>query len=159
MDETTSEKLESVYARYIEQEGNAVSILQDIQNEFEYIPEETVYWIALKTGIHASKFFGVVTFYAQFHMKPRGKNIITACSGTVCHVKGAHRILFQMNEELSFPKGEETTRDGLFTLEKVACLGACSIAPVVVINKKVYGRMTPDKVVKKIQAYKEKNRE
>lgn len=159
MDETTSEKLESVYARYVDQEGNAVSILQDIETAFGYIPEEAVNWIALKSGIPASKLFGVVTFYAQFHMKPRGKNIITACCGTVCHVKGAHRILFQLNEELSFPKGENTTRDGMFTLEKVACLGACSIAPVVVINQKVYGRMTPDKVVKKLQAHKEKSRE
>lgn len=155
MDETAVTTLENVYKKFIENEGNAVSILQDIQTEFGYIPEDAVHWIAKKSEIPASKLFGVLTFYAQFHVKPRGQNIITACCGTVCHVKGAHRILFQLNEELSFPKGENTTRDGLFTLEKVACLGACSIAPVVVINQKVFGRMTPDKVVKKLQAYKE----
>lgn len=159
MDEPTLEKLEAVHTRYTELSGNAVSILQDIQSEFGYIPEETVQWIAHKTGIPASKLFGVVTFYAQFYMKPRGENIITACCGTVCHVKGSHRILFQLNEELSFSKGENTTRNGKFTLEKVACLGACSIAPVVVINQKVHGRMTPDKVVKKLQALKEKKSE
>ena len=159
MDVTTIEKLNSVLTRYMEKDGNAVSILQDIQSEFGYIPEDTVNWIAQKSGIPASKLFGVVTFYAQFYMKPRGENIITACCGTVCHVKGSHRILFQLNEELTFPKGEDTTRDGLFTLEKVACLGACSIAPVVVINQKVHGRMTPDKVVKKLQALKDKKSE
>ncbi|GAB4346324.1 MAG: NADH-quinone oxidoreductase subunit NuoE [Desulfobulbaceae bacterium] len=159
MDATDLEKLESVYARYLEEEGNAVSLLQDIQSEFGYIPEHAVNWIAAKSGLPPSKLYGVVTFYAQFHMKPRGRNIITACCGTVCHVKGAHRILFQLNEELSFPKGEDTTRDGLFTLEKVACLGACSIAPVVVINQQVYGRMTPDKVVKKLQAIRKRNNE
>lgn len=159
MDETTVEKLNSVLTRYKEENGNAVSILQDIQSEFGYIPEDTVIWIAQKSEIPASKLFGVVTFYAQFYMKPRGENIITACCGTVCHVKGSHRILFQLNEELTFPKGENTTRDGLFTLEKVACLGACSIAPVVVINQKVHGRMTPDKVVKKLQTLKGKKSE
>jgi NADH:ubiquinone oxidoreductase subunit E len=157
MNEADLEKLESVFARYTLQEGNAITILQDIQAEFGFVPEEAVDWIAARSGIPASKFFGVVTFYAQFHLEPRGKNIITACGGTVCHVKGAHRILFQIQEELSFAKGENTTRDGLFTLEKVACLGACSIAPVVVINRHVYGRMTPDKAVNKIKACRKEN--
>lgn len=159
MDAATLEILEAVYARYLNEDGNAISILQNTQDELGYIPEEAVDWLAEKSGIPASKLFGVVTFYAQFYMHPRGKHIITACCGTVCHVKGSHRILFQLQEELSFAKGENTTRDGLFTLEKVACLGACSIAPVVVVNDKVHGRMTPDKIVKKLASYKDKKSE
>jgi NADH:ubiquinone oxidoreductase subunit E len=159
MDETTSEKLESVYARYIEQEGNAVSILQDIQNEFGYIPEENVYWIANKTGIAASMFFGIVTFYTQFYMTPRGENIVTACCGTVCHVKGSQRIISRINNDLKLREGEDTTKDGLFTLEKVNCIGACSIAPVVVINKKVHGKMSPEKMAKQLKLCRDKKSE
>jgi len=159
MDSNRADKLEAILARYLAEDGNAISILQDTQQQFGYLPEDGVRWLAEKSGINASKLYGVATFYSQFSMKPRGKNLITACCGTVCYVKGSHRILFQLQEELSFAKGSDTTRDGLFTLEKVACLGACSIAPVVVVNNKVHGRMTPDKVVKKLKAIKEDNSE
>ncbi len=155
MDDSALEKLESVYKRYIEQEGNAVSILQDIQEEMGYIPEDAVNWIAARTGIAASMFFGIVTFYTQFYMKPRGENIITACCGTVCHVKGSHRIISRINDDLKLKQGEDTTRDGLFTVEKVNCVGACSIAPVVVINKKVHGMMSPEKMAKQLKACKD----
>ncbi len=100
-------------------------------------------------------FFGVVTFYGQFHLKPRGKNIITACCGTVCHVKGADRIISRLRNELSLKGEQDTTKDGMFTLENVNCVGACSIAPIVLVNDKVHGKMTPDKVVKKIRAERE----
>ena len=159
MEKSMIEELERIHQNYNDAGDNIISALQDIQEVFGYVPEEAVYWFSKKSNIPASKFFGVTTFYAQFHLKPRGKNIITSCCGTVCHVKGAHRNLFQLNQELTFPKGEETTKDGLFTLEKVACLGACSIAPVMVVNKKVYGRMTPEKVTKAINTYKEHDSE
>jgi len=149
-------KLEAVYSRYIEQKGNAISILQDIQDRFGYIPEYAVGWVAAKSGIPESKFFGIVTFYAQFYLKPRGKNVVTSCCGTVCHVKGGHRVMFQMQEELGLSPGVDTTRDGLVTVERVACLGACSLAPVVVINGKVQGKMTPDKMVKQLRKLQEK---
>ncbi|MBW2467346.1 MAG: NAD(P)H-dependent oxidoreductase subunit E [Deltaproteobacteria bacterium] len=149
-------KLESVYSRYIEQEGNAISILQGIQDAFGYIPEKAVGWFSAKSGIPESKFFGIVTFYAQFYLKPRGKNVVTTCCGTVCHVKGGHRVQFQIHEELGLPLDEDTTRDGLITIERVACLGACSLAPVVVINDKVQGRMTPDKMVRQLRKLREK---
>ncbi len=159
MDAATLEKLQPIREKFLAEQGTAISVLQDIQEAFGYIPEEIVFWIAEKCAIPASRLFGVVTFYSQFYTKPRGRNIVTACCGTVCHVKGSHRILFQLNEELTFAPGENTTRDGLITVEKVACLGACSIAPVVVINSKVHGRMSPDRIVKKIKALKEKSSE
>lgn len=159
MDDQTLEKLESVHERYVKQDGNAISILQDIQSEIGYIPEEAVYWISEKTGIATSMFFGIVTFYTQFHMKPRGKNIVTACCGTVCHVKGSQRIISRIQNELKLRGDEDTTKDGLFTVEKVNCIGACSIAPVVVINQKVHGMMSPEKMAKQLKLCKDRNSE
>ena len=103
-------------------------------------------------------FFGIVTFYTQFYMKPRGKNIVTACCGTVCHVKGSHRIISRINDELKLKNDADTTRDGLFTIEKVNCIGACSIAPVVVINQKVHGMMSPEKMAKQLKQCKDKDK-
>jgi NADH:ubiquinone oxidoreductase subunit E len=88
-------------------------------------------------------------------MSPRGKNIVTVCSGTVCHVKGSARIISKLREDLKLRGNEVTTKDGLFTLENVNCVGACSIAPVVIVNEKVYGKMSPDKMLKNLKAYKE----
>ena len=156
MDEVSIAKLEAIFAKYRKAGDNIISAMQEIQNAFGYVPEEAVYWFAEKGAVPLSKIFGVLTFYAQFHMKPRGKNVITACCGTVCHVKGAHRVMFQIQEELNLPPGEDTTRDGQVTVEKVACLGACSLAPVVVINDKVQGRMTPDKMVRQLRKLQEK---
>lgn len=158
MDTEKLATLETIYSRYIEQDGNAISILQDIQEEFGYIPENAVGWISARSGIPESTFFGIVTFYTQFYLKERGKNVVTACCGTVCHVKGSHRIISRITDDLKLKAGEVTTRDRLFTLEKVNCLGACSIAPVVVINKKVHGMMTPEKVSRELKKYKEKKK-
>ena len=155
MEISTVTKLDAIHVRFNDGGGNVISALQDIQSEFGYIPEDAVYWFSDKTGIPASKFFGVATFYAQFYLEPRGENIITACCGTACHVKGADRIIFRLRDELSLAEDEDTTGDGMFTLEKVACVGACSIAPVVLVNQKVYGKMTPDKMVKALKTYKE----
>ena len=132
-----------------------ISVLQHMQEEFGYVPEEAVNWFAEKTNVHASKFFGIATFYAQFHLNPRGKNIITACCGTVCHVKGADRIISRLRGELSLKGGQDTTKDGMFTLETVNCVGACSIAPIVMVNDKVHGKMNPDKAVKSIKVTKD----
>ncbi len=159
MEKTTVTKLNALYSSFNNSGGNIISALQDIQSEFGYIPEDAVYWFSDKTGIPASKFFGVATFYSQFYLQPRGKNIVTACCGTACHVKGSDRIIFRLQDELSLAEDEETTADGMFTLEKVACVGACSIAPVMLVNKKVYGKMTPDKMVKELKTYKEDSRE
>ncbi|MGW8320737.1 MAG: NADH-quinone oxidoreductase subunit NuoE [Thermodesulfobacteriota bacterium] len=155
MESPALEKLESVYTAYRESGGSVVSLLQDIQTEFGYIPQDAVHWMSGRTGIPASRFYGVATFYAQFYLEPRGKNIVTACCGTACHVKGAERVLTRLREELALEPGQETTRDGQFTLEKVACVGACSIAPVVIVNHKVFGKMGPDKVPKILGEYGE----
>ena len=151
MDAADIEKLEDIHQHYTQTDGNAISVLQDIQKEFGYLPLETIRWFARKSGIPESRFFGIATFYSQFYLKPRGKNIVTACCGTVCHVKGAHRVISRINDELKLADNQDTTRDKLFTVEKVNCIGACAIAPVVIINKKVTGMMTPGKIARELK--------
>lgn len=155
METQMEEVLEGIYQKTVAHGDNIITVLQEIQNAFGYVQEESVNWFAARTSIPASKFYGVITFYSQFHLTPRGKNIITVCSGTVCHVKGASRIISRIREDLKLGEDKVTTKDMLFTLENVNCVGACSIAPVVVINEKVYGKMNPEKIAKTVKTYKE----
>lgn len=154
MDKQTTETLEAIYDKCVANEDNIITVLQQIQNEFGYIQEEVVNWFSDRSNIPASKFYGVVTFYSQFHQNPRGKNIVTVCCGTVCHVKGAPRIISKVREDLKLKEDQDTTRDMLFTLERVNCVGACSIAPVVLVNEKVLGKVTPSKMVSSLKEYK-----
>jgi NADH:ubiquinone oxidoreductase subunit E len=146
--------LEKILNDYQLNKVNIISILQDIENSFGYIPEEAVFWFSKKLDIPASRFFGTATFYSQFHLKPRGKNIITICRGTACHVKGSERLINRLFMELDIPADEETTPDLKFTVEKVNCIGACGIAPVTVLNKEVHGKMTLDKLIKEVKRIK-----
>lgn len=143
--------LDKIYKGYKDSEGNIISLLQDIQSELGYIPEEAVLWFSRRLDIPASRFFGIATFYAQFHLAPRGKNIITTCCGTACHVKGSEKLLNSLQRELKLGDGEHTTEDRRFTIEKVNCVGACSIAPVVIINNKVFGKMTGDNLLREVK--------
>jgi len=145
------EAFEKILTNYQNNEGNIITILQDVEETFGYIPEEAVNWFSKKLDIPASRFYGIATFYAQFHLKPRGKNIITVCRGTACHVKGSERLLNRVFIELDITHTEDTTEDRKFTVERVACVGTCSMAPVVVVNKKVCGKMTADKLIKEIK--------
>jgi NADH:ubiquinone oxidoreductase subunit E len=140
--------------KYNKEEGNIISLLQDIQEEFSYIPEKAVDWFSQKLNIPESRFFSVITFYSQFHLRPKGKNLITICCGTACHVKGSERFISSLWRELNIPEGEDTTEDGKFTLERVACVGACGIAPVVIINKKIHGKMTINKLLRELKGKK-----
>lgn len=146
--------LEKILREYRANEGNLISILQDIENAFGFIPEDAVNWFSVNLDIPPSRFFGVVTFYSQFHLTPRGKNIITACCGTACHVKGSERLINGVKKELDLSDGEDTTKDKEFTIEKVNCVGACSIAPVFIVNKKVHGKSSADKLIKEIRSLK-----
>jgi NADH:ubiquinone oxidoreductase subunit E len=149
------ETLAEIFKNYEKNEGNVITILQDIEAHFGYIPEEAINLIAKKLDIPASRFFGTATFYSQFHLKPRGKNIITVCRGTACHVKGSEKLINRLSLELDVPQGEDTTSDCKFTIEKVNCIGACGIAPVTVVNHTVHGKMTLDKLMKEIKKLKE----
>lgn len=142
-----------VIDKYLDMTGNLMPVLQGIQEEYGYIPEETVHLTAERLNVYSSQIYGVLTFYAQFHMKPRGKYIIRVCMGTACHVKGAGRIGDAIKERLGVGHAE-TTEDLLFTAEYVACIGACGMAPVIMVNDATYGSISvqkTDEVVKKYQ--------
>lgn len=145
------DSLQGIYDKYKSMPGATIPILQDIQNACGYIQEEAVNWVADKLDLPRSSFYGVATFYSQFYMKPKGKHVITVCCGTACHVKGSERILDNLVRELGLPEGEDTTSDQKFTVEKVNCVGACSIAPVVIIDKKINGKATSNKTLRKVK--------
>jgi NADH:ubiquinone oxidoreductase subunit E len=148
--------LDNIIKKHRETGGNIISLLQDTQEAFGYVPREAVQYFADELGIAPSRFYGVATFYSQFRLKPSGKNRITACCGTACHVRGAERILTGLKRELHLAEDEDTTPDGQFTVEKVACLGFCSFAPVVLINGAVHGKTTADPILKEIKTLRKK---
>lgn len=124
-----------------------IPILQAIQEEYRYLPEEVMTYVATALNIPAARVFGVATFYAHFALAPRGKYVIRLCDGTACHVKNSIPILEALQGKLSLNEKKKTTPDMLFTLETVACLGACGLAPVMVINEEVHGQITPAKAL------------
>lgn len=122
-----------------------IPILQKIQDAYHYLPEDVMRFIANELKISPAKVFGVATFFAHFSTTPKGKHIIKVCNGTACHVKGSSSIINAVKSKLKLKEGQETTEDMLFTLECVSCLGACGLAPVMVIDDTVHGQMTADK--------------
>ncbi|MFV0362797.1 MAG: complex I 24 kDa subunit family protein [Suipraeoptans sp.] len=122
-----------------------IPIIQDIQNEYRYLPPELLSYVAKQIGINEAKAYSVATFYENFSFDPKGKYIIKVCDGTACHVRKSIPILDFLNKELGLSKEKHTTDDMLFTVETVSCLGACGLAPVLTVNDKVYPAMTPDK--------------
>ena len=137
--------LEPTLQAYAAVPGSLITILQKTQELYGYIPTDVVYHIAERTGETPAKIMGVATFYSQFRFRPVGKYLIMLCKGTACYVNGANAIAEAVSEELGIPDNE-TTEDGLFSLSLVSCLGCCSLAPVMMINDKTYGSLTPDKV-------------
>lgn len=124
-----------------------IAVLQEIQNEYNYLPEDLLEYVAEKLEVNLSKIFSVATFYENFSLIPKGKYIIKVCDGTACHVRKSIPILNAMRKELGLSESKHTTDDMLFTLETVSCLGACGLAPVITINDKVYAKMTPDSTI------------
>jgi NADH-quinone oxidoreductase subunit E len=122
-----------------------IPILQAVQGEYRYLPEEILTFIATSLGIPPAKVFGVATFYSLFTLKPKGKYIIRVCNGTACHVKKSMDLHAALCEKLNLGEIQDTTADMLFTLETVNCLGACGLAPAMVINEEAYGQLTPDR--------------
>lgn len=146
--------LADVLAKYGDTPTNLITILQKAQDIYGYLPKDVMYHIAEKIGVAPAEIVGVATFYSQFRLTPIGKYLIMSCQGTACHVNGSERVTAAISEYLGIGNGE-TTADGLFTLENVACLGCCSLAPVIMINGEAYGNLTPDSavaVLKEIQA-------
>lgn len=142
--------LDSVLEEYGGVSSNLITILQKAQIIYGYLPKDVMYHIAENVGVTPAEVMGVATFYSQFRLTPIGKYLIMSCQGTACHVNGSERVLNAISEYLGIGNGE-TTKDGLFTLEEVACLGCCSLAPVIMINGEAYGNLTPDSAVEVIK--------
>lgn len=140
-------KIDEIIQSYGAKKSNLIAILQKVQETFRYLPEDVMTYIGTKIeGLSPATVYGVATFYAQFSLEPKGKYEIRVCDGTACHVRGSMPVLNAVKAKLKFPEGKMTTEDGLFSLETVSCLGACGLAPVMVINEKVYPQMTSDAV-------------
>lgn len=136
--------------------GSLITILQKTQEIYGYLPAEMIYYVASQTKISPAKVMGVATFYTQFRLEPVGKYLIMLCKGTACHVNGSDRIEASVCSELGIEEGQ-TTSDGLFTLKNVACLGCCSLSPVMMVNEDTHGTLTPEKAIAILNDYK--NRE
>lgn len=140
-------KLDEIIQTYGAKKANLIAILQKVQEVFRYLPEDAMTYIGTKIeGLSPATVFGVATFYAQFSLEPKGKYEIKVCDGTACHVRGSMPVLNAIRAKIDVKEGQLTTNDGLFSLETVSCLGACGLAPVVVINEKVYPQMTSDAI-------------
>ena len=152
LDRNKLNELDAYIESFEDKPSHLIMILHRAQGLFGYLPKELQIYVAEKTGVPAAKVYGVVTFYSFFTMKPKGRHTISVCMGTACFVKGGERILDVVKDELGVEVGQ-MTEDGMFTLEQVHCLGACSLALVISIDGKVYGHVTRDKVKEIIQSY------
>lgn len=138
--------LDPVLQEHEGQDDALITMLQEIQEVYTYLPEEALTRLSRESSIPMSRIYAVATFYAQFYLTPRGRNTIRLCRGTACHVRGAPRILEAVERELGIAEGE-TTPDLEYSLETVACIGACALAPTMVINQNTHGKLNPNKVV------------
>jgi len=141
------QKLSGILDEYHRHPARLVPILQAVQEEYHYLPQEVMTYVATALGIPPARVFGVATFYAHFALEPKGKYVIRLCDGTACHVKSSIPILEAVRKRLNVDEKHKTTPDMMFTVETVACLGACGLAPVMVINDEVHGQLDPEKAV------------
>ena len=146
--------LDGVLDEYAAVKGSLITILQHTQDIYGYLPKEAIELISERTDIATSEIMGVGTFYTQFRFEPVGKYLIMLCQGTACHVNGSELILQTIKDELGIDDGQ-TTEDGLFSLKCVACLGCCSLSPVMMVNEDTYGSLTPDKTKKILKELRE----
>jgi NADH-quinone oxidoreductase subunit E len=147
------QKVKSILARYNSDSGMLVSVLQDVQAEYNYLPKEALVQVGQELDIPLSQVYSVASFFKAFSLKPRGRHLINVCLGTACHVRGAVRVLDEIERELAIKSGE-TTKDLRYTLETVNCVGACALGPIVVIDGNYSGQMTTGKVKPLLESYK-----
>lgn len=147
------EKVKDITKKFKEMKGALIPVLHEVQKLFGYLPEVALQVVSEELDIPMSEIYGVSTFYSQFSLEPKGEHIIKVCLGTACYVKGAQDIIERLSSVLEVEVGK-TTKDGRFTLEAARCLGACGLAPVLMVDDKVYGRLIPDDVIRIIEEYK-----
>lgn len=145
LDSKYKELLDKILKKYEYDDTKIIAIMQDIQKEYRYLPEDALCYVAKKVGISDAKIYGVATFYENFSLKPKGKYVIKVCDGTACHVRHSVPILQEIRSLLGVTEENPTTEDMMFTVETVSCLGACGLAPVCTVNDEVHPSMTPEK--------------
>jgi len=148
------EKIDEILIRHNCERKELINIIQEIQKEYRYLPQDILIYVAQKLDISESKIYGVATFYENFSLEAKGKNIIKICDGTACHVRKSVPILNAVYKELGLTDKKHTTDDFLFTVETVSCLGACGLAPVITINDHVHPKITPESAVELIRNIK-----
>ena len=154
MTSEVKEKVDNILFRHNCEKKELINIIQEIQKEYRYLPEDVLIYTAEKLDISQSKIYGVATFYENFSLEVKGKNIIKICDGTACHVRKSVPILNAIYKELGLTDKKRTTDDMLFTVETVSCLGACGLAPVITINDHVHPKMTPESAIELVQSIK-----
>ncbi len=152
---TDKKMLDRILNEYACDKLKMIAIMQDIQKELRYLPEDALIYVAEKIGVSKSEIFGVATFYGNFSLEPKGKYVIKCCDGTACHVRKSEGVQKALNSETGTTPDSKNSADGLFTVERVYCLGACGLAPVCTVNDEVYAAMTPEKVHELIVSLKE----
>lgn len=145
--------IDLILERHGKAEGSLISILRDIQNQCGYLPQEALTYVSQKLELPLSKIFCIATFYSSFSLEPKGKNLINVCQGTACHVKNGEQVANKLTKELKLGAGEKTTPDRAFTLEKVRCMGCCSMAPAVRVNEDTYSQVAPNSVDRILKRY------
>ncbi len=149
--------IDRILTRYQNKKSSLIAVLQEIQNTYNYLPEDMLEYVSRKMEVTPSKIFSVATFYENFSLEPKGKHIIKICDGTACHVRKSIQILNALRKELGLSEKKHSTDDMLFTLETVSCLGACGLAPVITIDDKVYAKMTPESAIDVINRMRKEN--
>lgn len=157
LDQSYYDKTDEIIAFYGRKESSLIPIMQDIQSEFRYLPGELLSYAAREIGIQEAKAYSVATFYENFSFEPKGKYVIKVCDGTACHVRKSTPVLEALYKELGLSKKKHTTDDMLFTVETVSCLGACGLAPTMMVNEDVHPTMTPEKAIELIAKLRGEN--
>lgn len=154
-DSFDAKQMDEILAKHGRQASNIIAILQDVQETYRYLPREIFPYLSKELGMTTANIYSVATFYENFSLEPKGKYVIKVCNGTACHVRKSIPILEKLRETLNLKEGQTTTDDFVFTVETVSCLGACGLAPVLMVNDTVHPSMTPEKVVALVQELRE----
>ncbi|MBP1763467.1 MAG: uptake hydrogenase [Firmicutes bacterium] len=150
-------EIDAILQDHAYQANQIIPILQETQAKYRYLPREVFPYLSAKLGMSTAKIYSIATFYENFSLEPKGKYVIKICDGTACHVRKSIPILQKLRKELGLSETKVTTDDLLFTVETVSCVGACGLAPVLTVNDKVHGAMTPEKVEELLAKLKEEN--
>ncbi|MDO9577712.1 MAG: NAD(P)H-dependent oxidoreductase subunit E [Candidatus Cloacimonadales bacterium] len=147
------EKIDQVINKFIGKKGSLIPLLQEVQAIDKYLSKDAMRYVSEKAGFNLAQIYGVATFYTMFRLKPQGKHVIRVCKGTACHVSDANSILKAVRSDLHLADGEDTTKDKLFTVVEVACLGCCSLSPVIMIDDNTFGKLTPELIAGILKKY------